>query len=115
MLVPYSRACRFRGHPPANSLGPIGRHTRPGIAILYALGVTATGFLLLLIGLTVFKRYKTIKHAAVFKGRVRVTKGVVPGAKETWTTCYGGPLRWELSPDFSLRRRRPCAGARARA
>jgi hypothetical protein len=59
------------------------------IAILYALGVEAGAILVLLIGLLVFKRYKTIKHPAVFKTRVRLTEGEFPGVKDTWKKCYG--------------------------
>jgi len=59
------------------------------IAILYALGVGAAGILLLLIGLLLFRRYKTIKHPDVFKTRVRLTEGQFPGVKATWTKCYG--------------------------
>jgi hypothetical protein len=59
------------------------------VAILYALGVGAAGILVLLIGLMVFKRYKTIKHPAVFKTRVRLTEGQFPGVKATWKKCFG--------------------------
>ena len=59
------------------------------IAILYALGVGAAGILLLLVGLMLFKRYRTIKHPAVFKARVRLTEGQFPGVKSTWQKCFG--------------------------
>lgn len=59
------------------------------VAILAALGVEAGVILLLLIGLMPFKRYKTIKHPAVFKARVRLTEGQFPGLKTTWKKCYG--------------------------
>jgi hypothetical protein len=59
------------------------------IGILYVLGVGAAGILLLLIGLMVLKRVKTIRHPAVFKARVRITDGQFPGLKGTWKKCYG--------------------------
>lgn len=59
------------------------------IAILIALGVGAAGTLLILVGLMVFKRFKTIRHPAVFKTRVRITDGQSPGLKEAWKECYG--------------------------
>lgn len=59
------------------------------IAILFTIGVGAAGILLLLIGLMLFKRYKTIKHPAVFKARVRLTEGQFPDLKSTWQKCYG--------------------------
>jgi hypothetical protein len=73
------------------------------IAILYALGVGAAGILLLLIGLMLFKRYKTIKHPAVFKTRVRLTQGQFPGLKDTWKKCYGA---W-VTTVFSTRKGLP--------
>jgi hypothetical protein len=59
------------------------------LAILYALGVSATGILVLLIVMMLVRRYKTIKHPAVFKTRVRLTEGQFPGLKSTWKKCYG--------------------------
>jgi hypothetical protein len=59
------------------------------IGILLVLGVSATGILILLIGLMVLKRIKTIRHPAVFKARVRITDGEFPGLKGTWKKCYG--------------------------
>jgi hypothetical protein len=58
------------------------------IAILYLLGVSAGGILVLLIGLMVLKRIKTIRHPAVFKARVRLVDGDFPGLKGTWKKCY---------------------------
>ena len=59
------------------------------IGILYLLGVGAAGILLLLVTLMVLKRIKTIRHPAVFKARVRITEGRVPGLKGTWKKCHG--------------------------
>lgn len=59
------------------------------VGILYLLGVGAAGILLLLIGLMVFKRIKTIRNPAVFKARIRSTDGQFPGLKGTWKKCYG--------------------------
>ena len=41
------------------------------IAILYLLGVSAGGILIVLLGLMVLNRIKTIRNPAVFKARVR--------------------------------------------
>lgn len=59
------------------------------VGILYVLGVGAAGILVVLIGLMVLKRIKTLRHPAVFKTRVRVTDGQFPGMKTTWKKCYG--------------------------
>ena len=59
------------------------------IAILIALGVSASAILVLLIGLALLKRFKTVTNPAVFKSRVRVTGGQFPGMKATWKKCYG--------------------------
>ena len=59
------------------------------IAILYLLGVSAGGILIVLLGLMVLNRIKTIRNPAVFKARVRITDGQFPGLKETWKRCYG--------------------------
>lgn len=58
------------------------------IGILYLLGVSAAGVLVLLIGLMLFKRYKVINHPAVFKARVRAAEPPIPGLKDTWRKCY---------------------------
>jgi len=73
------------------------------IAIPIALGVEAATILLLLIGFMVFKRYKTIKHPAVFKTRVRLTEGQFPGVTSTWKKCYGA---W-VTTVFTTRRGLP--------
>ena len=72
------------------------------IAILIALGVSAGGILLLLIGLMVVKRVKTIKHPAVFKARVRITDGQFPGLKEAWKPCYAAWVTTVLTPRKGL-------------
>lgn len=59
------------------------------IGILYVLGVGAAGILVILIGLMLFKRIVTIRNPAVFKARVRIADGQVPGLKGTWKKCYG--------------------------
>lgn len=58
------------------------------IAILYALGVSAGGILALLVALVLFKRYRVIRHPAVFKARVRTTEApAFPGLKDSWQNC----------------------------
>jgi len=59
------------------------------ITILYVLGVSAGGILILLLGLMVLKRIVTIRNPAVFKARVRITDGQFPGLKGAWKKCYG--------------------------
>lgn len=35
------------------------------------------------------KPFKTVRNPAVFKSRVRLTGGQVPGMQATWKKCYG--------------------------
>lgn len=73
------------------------------MAVLIALGVSPAAILLLLIGLMLFKRYKTIKHPAVFKTRVRLVEGQFPGLKAEWKKGYGA---W-VTTVFTLRKGLP--------
>jgi hypothetical protein len=73
------------------------------IAILLALGVTPGMILVLLLALMLVKRYKTIKHPAVFKTRVRLVEGQFPGLKAEWKKGYGA---W-VTNVFTLRKGLP--------
>jgi hypothetical protein len=57
------------------------------IAILYALGISAGGILLLLIALLLLKRYKIINDPRVFEARIRLADGTFPGLTDTWKRC----------------------------
>jgi hypothetical protein len=59
------------------------------IALAYALGISASAILLLLVVLILVKRVKTIRNPAVFKARVRLTRGEFPGVADKWTKGYG--------------------------